>query len=728
MEKKLHKIHIILFISCVCWSGFGQQALLKLANNQFDKQQYISAQKTYLLVIEKNYESANVYKNLADTYYYNGQFEKASIWYKKLIDSYSEEIDSEYFFRYSQSLKSTEDYNNADIYMEKFSRLKKNDIRANLYTKQKDYLARIEYQSNRYEMHRASINSEFSDFGTAFYGEFIVFSSSRDTLLLKQRTHKWTESSFLELYKAKYDITNGNLSEATKFSKEINSKFHESTPVFTNDGNTIYFTGNHLEKNNTNGLKIYRSFKKPNGIWSEPESLPFNNDEYSVAHPSLNNNEDVLYFTSDMPGGFGQSDIYKVNILEDGSFGEVINLGNDINTEGKETFPYVSKQNMLYFSSNGHQGLGGLDIFVTQLLSDGNEDIINIGKPINGPKDDFAFIINDDTKVGYFSSNRNKDMNDDIYSFLELSKIKSFYPEIVMGFVRDKDTQEPINDARVEIYDESKQLIAVKKVDKEGKYSFILKDPKQKYSIKVTRDDYTIIEEDTDFKKFSTTYESNIELEKTNGFVILTDPKHFGSNNDEILPESKKQLDQIITLLRPNRNMNARIVSYYANENDDAIMAEKRAKLVMKYFEDNGISENRLKYEVVPQKMIQVEKVFRLMMDVPSVRFNTNSEQIRPDANPGISKVIEIMQKYPDIVVEIQGHADSRGSKLINLKVSEKRANNIKKYLVSQGINQNRLQTKGYGEQKLRNHCADGIICSKEEHEYNRRCEFMIVN
>lgn len=733
MNKILPTKYVFFLVFLIGLSGFGQQALLKVADKQFRKQQYIEAQQMYLKVLEKEYRSAKIFQNLGDTYYYNGQFENASKWYKELIESYPNQFDPEYLFRYAQSLKSYGDYKSADNYMDEFSKVNSEDIRANLFTKQKNYLKRIEYQSNRYEIEKASINSKFSDFGTSFYGDHIVFSSSRDTLLIRQRKHKWTEESFLDLYISKYNPNNGELSEVFRFSDQLNSKFHESTPVFTKDGKTVYFTRNNLNKNlirknakKVNRLKIYKATKAENGTWNSPEELPFNSDDYSIAHPALSYDEKTLYFSSDMPGGFGQSDLYKVAIENNGVYGQIENLGNKINTEGKETFPFITNQNELYFASDGHQGLGGLDIFITRLMANGSHrDIINIGKPINSTKDDFAFIINNDMKIGYFSTNRDDAYKDDIYSFLELLKIKSFYAEIIIGTVKDKNNQKPLNGAKVSLYNKKNILIEEMIVDKDGKYSFSLKQPEKNYTIEIANKGYRSAKDTIDIKEFSETYESQSELEKINKFMLYADPDKVIVQGKSIKPGYLEKIEKIIKLLQKHNSIDLEILTYFDKKND--LKSKKTANVIIQYFVNKGIPKSRLKYKVNYLNKSQFSDPFRLMMEVPPILFQTNSGKILPNANPGLLRVLEIMQLYPNINVEIQGYADSRGRKDTNIKVSNKRAQSIRNYLIDQGIDSKRLIAKGYGESKLRNHCSDGVNCSDEEHKYNRRCEFMVI-
>ncbi|WP_378188094.1 OmpA family protein [Aquimarina sp. W85] len=731
MNKQITLITLFFSVHVI----FGQQKLLEFANEQFEKQQYINAQESYLALLDRDYRSAELFKNLGDTYYYNRNLEDADIWYKELVESYPDKIDSEHIFRYVQSLKAVEDYENADKYMRQFSEIQQEDLRAKLFLNQLDYIESINYQSGRYEIKSSSVNSRFTDFGTSFYGNQIVFSSSRDTLVLKKRTHKWTDESFLDLYKSTYDSVNNELSKPTKFAEELNSKFHESTPIFTKDGNTVYFTRNNIDKKATkqknvlNRLKIYRSNKLENGLWNIPTEVPFNNKEYSVAHPALSPDEKTLYFSSDMPGGYGMSDIYKVEINNDGSYGTPINLGNTINTEGKETFPFVTSNNELYFSSNGHPGLGGLDIFTTNILSSGNySDIFNVGKPVNGPKDDFAFIINTTSKLGYFSSNRNETSGDDIFSFIELLKIKNVYPNLVIGYIKNKDTQESVSKTKVAIYTKENVLIEETMADSNGKFVFSKKNLEKNNILKVSKEGYKTIEKIITLKKYSEVYETKFELEKTSRFILLVDPSHFNTENTQLLSNSKKELDEVIKLLKSEKSIQVSILAYTDKTESNLEKAQNRAKLIMQYFVDNEVDKDRLQFGSIQRNLVTIEKTFKLMMDIAPINFKTNSGELQNQSLKELEKVVGIMNDLPTIKVEVQGHADSKGKKSINIKISEKRAQNIRNQLINKGISKSRLIAKGYGESKLKNHCYDNVECSDAEHEINRRVEFMILN
>ncbi len=652
MVKYLPKpILVFIFLFFASNTLISQEKKMQKAKSQYDRYQYIDAQQTYLKVVKKGYRSADLFMNLGDSYYFNSQFEEALKWYGELVDSYPDQVEPEYYFRYAQTLKSVERYKDSDKYMQKFTELSDNDLRAELFRNGSDYLEKIEFQSGRYEIENSSVNSLFSDFGVAFFGKKIVFSSSRDTLVFNKNVHQWNDQAFLDLFEAEYDSVNNTLSDAKKFGGKLNSKFHESTPVFTKDGRTIYFTRNNFEKGRfgrdqkgTNKLKIYRSYKNSKGGWTTPQNLPFNSDEYSVAHPTLSLDEKTLYFSSDMPGGKGLSDLYKVNINADGSFGTPENLGERINTEGKETFPFISVNDDFYFSSNGHLGLGGLDVFVTRLNPKTKEEklVVNIGKPVNGSKDDFTFIVNDTSKRGYFSSNRQGgNGGDDIYSFVQTKDLKDFCEITIAGLVTDKDTNELLPGTKVSIYDSSNTLIQSVVVGDDATYSQIVKCT-SKYFVRAEKEEY-------------------ITLEK----LVNT-------------------LDKTQTLNTP-------------------LTLEKKIKSA-------DVGDDLAK-----------------VLSLKPIYFDFDGDYVREDAAIELAKVIEVMNQYPEMKIEVRSHTDSHGDDTYNLDLSERRAKSTVKYMISKGISSDRLEGKGYGETKPINDCGNDTNCKKEEYQLNRRSEFIIL-
>ncbi|WP_299609203.1 OmpA family protein [uncultured Aquimarina sp.] len=651
MKGILHKL-LVVFVGVSFLSATqAQDRKLKSAQSQYDKYEYIDAQETYLKVVKKGYKSADLYKNLGNSYYFNSQFEEASKWYEELVKNYPSEVEPEYYFRYAQTLKSVGRYDDADVYMKKFAETSSDDQRAQLFQDEPNYLKRIDFQSGRFEIENSSVNSSFTDFGSAFFGRFIVFSSSRDTLLFKKSVHQWNEEPFLDLYRAEYNPTNGELSEIEKFDSKLNTKFHESTPIFSKDGNTVYFTRNNYDgrrygndKKGTNRLKIYRSYKNTQGGWTTPQNLSINSDEYSTAHPALSVDEKILYFSSDMPGGEGQSDIYQVSINADGGLGEPKNLGNRINTEGKETFPFISSNNDLYFASDGHIGLGGLDVYVTRLNPQTDEEklVVNIGKPVNGPDDDFAFIVDDESKRGYFSSNRDGGRGkDDIYSFLQLEDLKSFCEITIAGVVKDKDTEELLTGAKVSIYDSSNNLLESFIVGDDAAYSHVVK-CSSKYFVRAEKEEYTTIEK-----------------------LVET-------------PGKTETLDVPLLLEKKVKT---------ANVGDDLA------------------------------KVLSLNPIY----------FDFDQSYIRADAAVELAKVIEVMNQYPDMKIDVRSHTDSHGDDAYNMWLSEQRAKSTVKYMISKGISADRLTSKGYGETQLVNDCGNDSNCTKAEYQLSRRSEFIIV-
>jgi len=346
------KIKLILAVALISTASlFGQKVQVAKADKKYDKFAYIDAIEIYERVANKGYESADVFQKLGNAYYFNAELDKAAQWYGKLIDL-GQPVEPEYYFRYSQTLKSIGEYTKANEMLEKFNQSKGGDSRAQKYEAAKNYLEVIEENSGRYTVENAgSINSKYSDYGSAFLGDQLVFTTARDTGGIASRKHKWTNQSFTNLYQSKVS-GDGNLEKPERFSKSINSRFHESTPIFTKDGKTMYFTRN----NYTDGkegksadkiilLKIYKA-SLVDEKWTNEVELPFNSNEYSVAHPALSPDDKTLYFASDMPGTLGASDLYKVTVDGD-SFGEPENLGSVFNTEARETFPFMSDENEL---------------------------------------------------------------------------------------------------------------------------------------------------------------------------------------------------------------------------------------------------------------------------------------------------------------------------------------------------------------------------------------------
>lgn len=621
----------------------------KKGDKAFENLSYVDAREAYLKVHEKGFKSANLYEKLGDSYYFTADYNNAEKWYNELYNLEGEATKPEYLYRYGLTLKTLKNYDKSDELMEVFNKANNTDVRADLFVNERNYLEEIELNSGRFTLKNADFNSELSDYGPAYYGHDLVISSNRKKGRLSRRVHSWNNQPFSDLM-----LFNGDAEDLDKFSKKINTKYHESTPVFTKDKKTVYFTRNNFtnkdyksDKEGTNRLKLYKGVQDEDDNWTVTE-LPFNSDDYSVAHPALNVEETVLYFASDMEGGLGKSDIYRVSIDED-TYGEPVNLGRGINTEGRETFPFISADNELFFASNGHVGLGGLDIFVADMYTDEDfSDVYNVGKPVNSEYDDFTFIIKAETRKGYFASNRtNGKGHDDIYSFVEKKKLVIPFEQTLEGVVKNETTNEPEANVKVSLLNDKGNVIAEVISDENGNYTFPLERAKQ-YSIRFEKDTFETIE-----KPFTSSNE--------NGKVF----------KDEEVVRFGNDLENVAT-----------------NVGDDL------------------------------NKILGLNPIY----------FDLDKSFIRPDAEIELQKVIAVMEQYPNLVIDVRSHTDSRANDAYNMALSDRRNKSTIKYIIEKGnISKDRLSGKGYGESQLTNNCSNGVKCTKAQHQLNRRSEFIIV-
>jgi outer membrane protein OmpA-like peptidoglycan-associated protein/tetratricopeptide (TPR) repeat protein len=608
MIKITTRIYSIIML-IVAVSGYGQKSRIEDADKKYNNYSYVDAIATYESVALKGYEDEKMFQKLGNAYYFNADLSKAEKWYTELFDMNGEQ-ESEYYYRYSQALKSVGNYDKANKMLDNFNKKAGNDLRAKLYENQKNYLEEIKANSGRYTIANAGINSEYSDYGSSFFNNNLVFASARDTGRTAQKIFKWTNQSFTNLYSSEIN-TDGNLGNPKRFSKIINSRFHESTPVFTKDGQTMYFTRNNYldgkkgkDAKKVTLLKLYKATLN-NGNWTNIVELPFNSNEYSVAHPALSVDENTLYFVSDMPGTFGQSDLFKVTIKKDGTYGEPQNLGAEINTEGRETFPFVSENNELYFASDGRPGLGGLDIFVTKI---GNENaysaIQNVGEPINGPQDDFAFLINTKDKNGFFTSNRSGGVGyDDIYSFTEIRKLVC--EQLLSGILINQETGEPLIDAKISVFDDHFKLVKEIHTDDKGNYNIEVVCGKT-YYIRAAKEDYETKEEKITIK--STTGKTDLPLQlskrikeigvgtdlaKTLEIPII----YFDLDKSNIRKDATFELAKILVVMQQFPKMKIDVRSHTDSRQTEQYnirLSDKRAKSTIDWLIKNGIEGDRL--------------------------------------------------------------------------------------------------------------------------------------
>lgn len=594
-------LYTLVFVLSITIGAFAQGSKLNKADKKYDKYSYIDAIEIYEKVAEKGYKSAELFEKLGNAYYFNGELDKASKWYGELF-ALNQEVDSEYYFRYAQALKAEGNYEKSNQYMELFAQ-KTNDTRAKLFQENKDYLTDIDAVSGKYTMDKTDVNSEFYDYGPTFFGKQIVFTSSRSEGNQYSKIHDWTKQNFTDLFVASID-NDGKLGSVENFSETVNTKYNESSPVFTKDGKTMYFTRNNYndgKKRKSDDKVIMEKIYKAelvNGEWTNVKEVPFSNDNYKTAHPALSPDEKTMYFASDMPGSFGLSDLYKVSIDSNGNFGSPENLGPTINTEGRETFPFVDADNNLFFASDGHPGLGGLDIFEAKSANNSFEKPVNVGKPLNSQMDDFGYVTNKES-LGFFSSNRDGGSGyDDIYTFTVCT-------HTLTGLITDIDTKAILPNAKVILFDDKMNKISETTSSDKGAYSFKIECNK-KYYVRASKEEYETTEKS--FGPVTKTGESKLDIElKRNIFPVevgtdlakILDVSiiYFDLDKWNIRPDAAEDLEKIIAVMNQYPNMTIDIRSHTDSRQThkyNELLSDRRAKSTLEFMVKNGINRNRL--------------------------------------------------------------------------------------------------------------------------------------
>ena len=620
------------------------------ADRDYNDYRYNRAQSAFLQLVrdDADFTDKKVIQSLADTYFFNSQYNQSYTWYRKLISLYPEDIKSIYYLRASISARSNENYAIADRYMQQYFRMEKGTVIEDLYVTDLNYLDSIAELRPKYIVETTKINTEQSDFSSAFFGkDKLVFSSTYQAS--GQRDYEWTGEPFLDLYIA--DIgEEGQLENTQQIDGDINTAFHESSAVFTKDLKTVYFTRNNYkngkkrsDRKNTVRLKLMTANVDEDGNWSDVEELPFNNDNYSVAHPALSLDGKKLFFASDMPGTTGESDLWYVDIYKDGSYGDPINLGQKVNTEGRESFPYIADDGALYFTSDALLGFGGFDVFKAELSDSGiARDPENMGLPINSAGDDFGFLIQTETNTGYISSNRDGNRgsaSDQIYYF----KPSKCVVEIT-GLVRDSNTGNLMPGATVKLLDMGMNIIAEQIVQQDARYSF----PE--------------------------------EVECGQAYYLITENG----------------------------------LAYSVAET--TFVAPTTSQSVSVDMEIETFSQDCPPYDL------------GCLLGLNPIYFDLDKYFIRPDAEIELTKVFNAMIQFPELIIRIESHTDSRSPQSYNLRLSQNRAISTRNWLIQRGIAPTRLSAVGYGESQLINRCADGVPCTEAEHQLNRRSMFIIEN
>ncbi|QRM88430.1 OmpA family protein [Lacinutrix sp. WUR7] len=627
------KIYITLLLLSSL-SLTAQNKSTSTADKHFSRFDFNKAIESYQKLVEKGNADEYVYKRLAESNFNIFNTVEAEKWYAKALETSQ---DPETMINYVQMLKANGKYDKSNQWMTKFASMRPADVRAIAFNENPDYLPKILEKGKKFNVQNLEINSEVSDFGGTLKNGKLYITSARNNA---RREYGWNEQPFLDLYEFTVE-DDGTYQNESLLGNDINTKYHEGVVAFSPDGNTMYFSResfyekqyqkDSLSNTRFSVLNLFKATKSGSD-WSNVQPLPFNSNNYNTDHPSVSADGKTLYFTSDMPGGFGQGDIYKTTINSDGSFGEAKNLGQKINTEGREMFPFISDNGTLYLSSDGHLGLGGLDVFYTKEIDGKMSKIRNVGLPVNSNADDFAFSIDEESGEGFISSNREGGKgSDDIYA---IKKLQPLCDVEITATVTDNKTGEILVGAMATLYDAKGNKIASKPTNAEGSAEFI-------------------IECDTE-----------TELEVT--------MDEYESNRLSIKGTDEEELAVAIAL--------------------DPI-----------------------------EKLIVADRV-----ELDPIYFDFDKSNITARAAFELDKLVQIMNKYPDMVINAKSHTDSRGPSSYNERLSNRRAQTTVQYVISKGIDAARISGVGKGESEPAVNCGTG--CTEEEHQLNRRSEFIIVS
>lgn len=793
-------LNYILTFSVVlafCFSANAQRSKINRADRLMGQHNYAAAIEIYLSILDKGNDD-DATKGIAECYRRIGNPDETEYWYG--LVSRMPNAPQKSWLYYAQALQRNGKYNEAKTWAEKYvSQIEPNNTQAMWLIKscEEDVVQDLRASGKLYKVSPVDeINTENDEFSPAYFKNDLVFVSARDRKASIKRFNRWSDEDdkpFTEIYTTKRNQIGEpdeyifNYGKVEKFSKSLSSKYHDGPLSFNAEFNEIYYTRSNMDKADDNiiRLKVYQSKGAPSK-YSDPRSLPFNSDEYSVLHPSLSNDGEILFFASDMPGGFGGYDLYA-SYLEDGRWSPPVNLGPTVNTEGNEVFPFHHESGTLYFASNGLVGMGGLDIYKTTENYGAWTDPINLGYPINTVDDDFGFIINGEQTHGYFSSNRKGKGGDDIYTFTKLSvtveisvfdeetkmpieaadvftpcsevqnfltnqdgKVimelplnkacdfaaeklgyqpnsvrlsskneppgKTLYVQIplklecifsVSGTIVDGFTNEPVDSALVRMRsfcgNEEDELSMY--TDAEGKYLF--RDVREDCDIKVTV-------EKPGFTKGSVTFKTGTECgENVAGLdtIVQSIPLYCygplcedGEGGNDTLPpnDDKCVLDSI--------------------ELEGGIVRVEYCDGTATEFDPDG---GRI--VDVDKDGNRNERPTLGKAQLVNIYYDFDRANIRRDARAGLDDLVTILQAYPESKIKITSHTDARGKKGYNKRLSKRRAESVIRYLMEKGIDKKRLRAKGMGEEVMINGCYDGVECSEEQHQENRRTEFMII-
>ena len=730
MRSRFISLLVALLLTC---GAEAQKSYIRMGDMYFKQFDFKTALQYYARAVKKDSSNTHVKQNIADSYRHLNDWVNAEPWYAKLAaDPTANPLDKMY---YAEALRANQKYVEAKAAYNDYIVAVPSDSSARERLAGVDIVAELAKDRAIYTIEDLPINTSHSDFGPSFYtnGQ-IFFCSNREPLGRIKVQDDWTDASFLQLYIGKPDA-NGNITTSELMPKKVpNGKYHEGPATYNDKLQELYITRSNYKKSRaftssdkTVKLKLYREVYLPNdNRWGDEliEAVPFNDREYSVGHATLTPDGQTLYFASDKPGGYGGVDLYKSIRDQSGNWAAPVNLGPAINTSGNEMFPFIANDGTLYFASDGHIGLGGLDVYSSSPTKSGWSEPENLGFPINTNSDDFGYIIDKDNKNGYFVSNRPGGQgDDDIYKFVKKGIM-------MCALVYDAKTNEPIEGAKVVLY-EVKDERGNKLTNKEGNACFA-GTPKKVYKFVATKAGYLpneVTVETTDKPvnvKIPLVKEGGINLE-----VLVIDKK-----TREPLDMANVKLVNIATNKEEKQQTNPAGKAYYSLDPNSTYRIEGSKDLPdpeMKYLTVSTTTTTVGK--TAPATIyvtLELERVKKgVAIKVENIYYDLDKWFIRPDAAKELDKLVKILQDNPTMEIELSSHTDCRATIKYNATLSAKRAEAAVQYIASRGVNVSRMIAAGYGESRLVNKCAcEGtfvVPCTEDQHQENRRTEFKIL-
>lgn len=545
-------------------------------------------------------------RKLALSYHNMNQNIQSEEAYSVLINSPAGVLPEDYY-NYAMVLKTNGKNDEAGKWMDKFYEVKPTDLRAKDYESNKSELANLSKDDGKYLIKHLDVNSDAEDFGTCYYKNKIVFSSTGANPKSTEKLYNWNRKPFLDMYVS--EVENGQMKTAEIFDKSLNGKMHDGPASFSNNGTFMAFTSNNYDlkkKDRVVRLQIFFSTYK-DGAWSKEEPFILNNKEYSVGHPCLTSDGNTMYFTSDTPGGFGGADIYRISKNEKGEWGKAENLGDKINTEGDELFPFYEENNkVLFFSSNGHFGLGGLDIFMCAVDGSKFGRVHNAGFPLNSPSDDFSVIVNDKLSTGYFSSNRSGGSgDDDIYS---VDILKLDIGKKIEGLAKEQN-ETPLPKTTVTLFDEKGIIIETVTTKDDGAYSFLV-DSDKYFKLTGKKETYVegstitntigkefIVKADVTLLKKEEIIAKQIVVGADLGKILELNSIHFDLDKYNLRPDAVIELDKIVKIMNQYPEMVVELGAHTdcrASKKYNQILSDKRAKVPAWYIKTRITKPERI--------------------------------------------------------------------------------------------------------------------------------------